>query len=82
MLIVTKVNIKTMAGCFGTSIFDRNIEYTLDKYLDSQEEYYCEECFCREPYENWEYISNKDTIVCPCCGNEITRPDDLIPDVV
>ena len=70
-----------MSGCFGTSIYDRNMERELDKYLDSQEEGYCDECGCMEPYENWEYDPDEDAIICPCCGEKITRPEDLIPDV-
>ena len=67
-----------MSGCFGTSIFDRNMEYALDRYLDSQEDRYCYECGCMEPFETWGYNPDEDTIICPCCGEEIARPDDLI----
>ena len=69
-----------MAGCYGTSIFDRNMERELDKYLDSQEERYCDECGCMEPYDSWEYDPDEDVIICPCCGEEIARQEDLIPD--
>ena len=64
-----------MSGCFGNSIFDRNMEYALDRYLDSQEEIYCDECGCDEPYEFWEENEVEETIICPCCGNEIIKPD-------
>jgi hypothetical protein len=78
-----------MAGCFGNSIFDRNMEYQLDQYLNSFNDISCTICgddadndcidldghnYCRYCYAEHNGTS------CSECGDDCEYDKELEPN--
>lgn len=61
-----------MAGCFGNSIFDRNMEQQLNEYLRQfdDERLECDTCGFIADIDEWEVEElDKDRVYCPNCGD-------------
>ena len=59
-----------MAGCFGNSDYDRNLERELFDYLDSFN-LRCQHCNFKSPEEDWDYDIETHKLICPNCKNEV-----------
>lgn len=64
-----------MAGCFGNHPVDRWMEQQLNEYLDSHDDewFKCENCGFENNAEEWDYDDEKGELICPECGNRITK---------
>jgi hypothetical protein len=60
-----------MTGCFGNSMFDKDMERQVNKYCQDYDKVYCEVCGFKGIEDDCNYIEDKNALVCPKCKNLI-----------
>jgi len=60
-----------MAGIYGNSIYDKDMERKLYKYLDELDIIECPKCMFTESYDVFEKGEDDYEFICPECGERI-----------